>query len=74
MTRHRHIKGFLAALAIPVLLAACSSGGGTAPLPTIPSQGPATPTHAASHPGPPYPPGYTNEQQDAHDAGETRKI
>ena len=74
MTRHRHIKGFLAALAIPVLLAACSSGGGTAPLPTIPSQGPATPTPAASHPGPTYPPGCPAEQPDALGAGETRTV
>jgi cyclophilin family peptidyl-prolyl cis-trans isomerase len=74
MTRHRHIKGFLTALTIPVLLAACSSGGGTAPLPTIPSQGPATPTPEALHPGPTYPPGCPTEQPDALGAGETRTV
>ncbi len=74
MIRHRILKGLLAALAVPVLLAACSSGGSSAPLPTIPSQGPATPTAAASHPGPTYPPGCPTEQPDALAAGETRTV
>jgi cyclophilin family peptidyl-prolyl cis-trans isomerase len=74
MTRHRHLKGFLAALAVPILVAACSSGGGTAPLPTIPSQGPATPTPVPTHPGPTYPPGCPTAQPDALGAGETRTV
>jgi cyclophilin family peptidyl-prolyl cis-trans isomerase len=74
MTRHHILKGLLAALAVPVLLAACSSGGGSAPLPTIPSQGPATPTPAASHPGPKYPAGCPTEQPAALAAGETRAV
>jgi cyclophilin family peptidyl-prolyl cis-trans isomerase len=73
MTRHRILKGFLAALAVPVLVAACSSGG-TAPLPTIPSQGPATPTPEATHPGPKYPSGCPTEQPAALAAGETRTV
>ena len=74
MTRHRHLNGFLAALAVPILVAACSSGGGTAPLPTIPSQGPASPTPEPTHPGPTYPPGCPTEQPDALGAGETRTV
>jgi cyclophilin family peptidyl-prolyl cis-trans isomerase len=72
MTRHRILKGFLAALAVPILVSACSSGG--AALPTIPSQGPATPTPAATHPGPTYPPGCPTEQPAALGAGETRTV
>jgi peptidyl-prolyl cis-trans isomerase B (cyclophilin B) len=62
-----------ATLAAPLLLAACT-GGGTAPLPTIPSQGPATPTPAATHPGPTYPPGCPTAQPAPLPAGETRTV
>jgi cyclophilin family peptidyl-prolyl cis-trans isomerase len=74
MTRHRHITGILAALALPILVAACSSGGGTSPLPSIPSLAPATPAPEASGPGPMYPPGCPTEQPDALGAGETRTV
>jgi cyclophilin family peptidyl-prolyl cis-trans isomerase len=75
MTRHRTLTGVLAALAIPVLLAACSSGGGTT-LPTIP---PATPvssaaTPAATHPGPTYPPGCPTSQPAPLGTSETRTV
>ena len=77
MTRHRHLKGFLAALAVPVLVAACSSGGGTAPLPTIPLPRPGHPD-ARGHVGPDghptYPPGCPTEQPRALGAGETRTV
>ena len=49
-------------------------GGGASPLPTIPSQAPATPTLAPTHPGPTYPPGCPTEQPDALGAGETRTV
>ncbi len=78
MTRHRHLKAFLAALAVPILVAACSSGG-QATLPAIP---PATaPAESASvaptsdpmaHPT--YPPGCPTAQPDALGAGETRTV
>jgi cyclophilin family peptidyl-prolyl cis-trans isomerase len=82
MTRPRILPGLLAALAIPVLLAACSSGGGgtATALPTIP---PATPTPLATpaespsadpmaHPT--YPEGCPTAQPPALPAGETRTV
>lgn len=76
MTRPR-IRGLAALLAIPALVAACS-GGGAAPVPTIP---PATPTPT---PGPSvepaeppligYPEGCPTEQPEALAAGETRTV
>jgi cyclophilin family peptidyl-prolyl cis-trans isomerase len=55
----------LVALALPALLVACTSGGGTATLPTIP---PPTPTPSGgletpepTHPGPTFPPGCPKE-------------
>ncbi len=78
MTRHRLATRTLAALAIPILLAACSSGGGSAGLPTIP---PATPTPsggiesaAPTHPGPTFPPGCPREQPAAMGADETATV
>jgi cyclophilin family peptidyl-prolyl cis-trans isomerase len=75
MTRHRSLTGVLAALAIPVLVAACTGGGATtAPLPSIPSLVPATPTPEPTHPGPTFPPGCPTAQPDALPAGETRTV
>jgi cyclophilin family peptidyl-prolyl cis-trans isomerase len=61
MTVRRSISIAIAALAVPVALAACSVGPG-ASLPPIPSEAPATPTVAPTHPGPTYPPGCPTEQ------------
>ena len=79
MNRHRLLKGFLAALAVPIVVAACSSGGGTAPLPSIPpATAPAESGSAApssdpmAHPS--YPPGCPTAQPDALAAGETRTV
>jgi peptidyl-prolyl cis-trans isomerase B (cyclophilin B) len=78
MTRHRLVARTLAALAVPVLVAACSAGGGAAALPTIP---PATPTPsggiesaAPTHPGPTFPPGCPREQPEAMAADETATV
>jgi cyclophilin family peptidyl-prolyl cis-trans isomerase len=78
MTRHRLVSRTRAALAVPVLLAACSSGGGAAALPTIP---PATPTPSGglesaepTHPGPTYPPGCPREQPPAMGADESATV
>ncbi len=77
MTRQHHLGRLLAgvAVALPVLLAACSSGGAQ-DLPTIPPATPApavTPTEAA-HPGPTYPPGCPTEQPAALAAGDVREL
>ncbi|MCJ7710959.1 MAG: peptidylprolyl isomerase [Chloroflexi bacterium] len=77
MTRQRHLGRLLAgvALALPVLLAACSSGGAQ-DLPTIPPETPtpaATATEAA-HPGPTYPPGCPTEQPAALGADDVRTV
>jgi peptidyl-prolyl cis-trans isomerase B (cyclophilin B) len=78
MTRHRLVTRMLVALAVPVLLAACSSGGGTAALPTIP---PPTPTSSGgiesaepTHPGPTFPPDCPREQPEAMGADETATV
>jgi cyclophilin family peptidyl-prolyl cis-trans isomerase len=73
MTLRRHLALAVAALAVPVVLAACSAGG-TANLPPIPTDGPATPTPAPVHPGPTYPPGCPTAQPAALPAGETRTV
>ncbi len=73
MTRHTSLTRLLAALAVPVLLAACT-GGGAATLPPIPSLAAETPTPAATHPGPTYPPGCPTAQPDALAAGEKREV
>jgi len=75
MNRPRSFTRILVAVALaaPVLLAACTSGG-TVPLPTIPSPGPATPAPASAHPGPTYPPGCPTAQPAALPAGETRTV
>jgi len=54
-------KCALALVALALLLAACS-GGGSAPLPTIPSLPADTPTPVPTHPGPTYPPGCPTTQ------------
>jgi len=66
----------LAALAIPVLLVACTGGGGAsnAPLPTIPSLAPETPTPAPTHPGPTYPPGCPTSQPAALGTDQKREV
>jgi peptidyl-prolyl cis-trans isomerase B (cyclophilin B) len=74
MTLRRHLTLAVAALAVPVLLAACSSGPAAATLPPIPSQAPATPTPAPTHPGPTYPPGCPTAQPAAMAKGETRTV
>ena len=78
MTRHRLVTRTLAALAVPLLIAACSSGGGVAALPTIP---PATPTPSGgiesaepTHPGPTFPPDCPREQPEAMGADETATV
>jgi cyclophilin family peptidyl-prolyl cis-trans isomerase len=77
MIRLRFPTRALAALAIPVLLAACSSSSA---LPTIP---PATPTPsgadasatpAPTHPGPIYPPGCPTSQPAALAASDVRTV
>ncbi len=79
MTRQRTLTGLLAALAIPVLVAACSSGGGATPLPTIPpatpiADAPSTAPTADPMAHPTYPPGCPTAQPAALPAGETRTV
>jgi peptidyl-prolyl cis-trans isomerase B (cyclophilin B) len=75
MTLRRHLTLAVAALAVPVLLAACSSGSsGAASLPPIPSQAPATPTPAPTHPGPTYPPDCPTEQPASLAADAVRNV
>ncbi|HEY5436527.1 MAG TPA: peptidylprolyl isomerase [Candidatus Limnocylindrales bacterium] len=74
MTLRRSLALAFAALAVPVLLAACSSGPAAATLPPIPSAAPATPTPAPTHPGPTYPPGCPTAQPAALGAGQTRTV
>ena len=78
MTRHRTLTGLMAALAIPILLAACSSGGAASAIPSIP---PATPTPAATEvpasndvTSSGYPEGCPAAQPDPLPAGETRTV
>lgn len=73
MIRNRLTLRLVAALAVPVLLAACT--GAAAPtLPPIPSLAAETPTPAATHPGPTYPEGCPTAQPAALAKGETRTV
>jgi peptidyl-prolyl cis-trans isomerase B (cyclophilin B) len=75
MTLRRSIALAVTALAVPIALAACSSGStGAASLPPIPSQAPATPTPAPTHPGPTFPPGCPTAQPAPLAKGETRDV
>ena len=60
-------------VAIAGALASCA-GGAVAPLPTIPSLAPATPTPEPTHPGPTYPPGCPTTQPSPLAAGDTRTV
>ena len=73
MTHHRLVATALAALAVPLLVAACGQSGG---VPTIPpaTQASASPTPAATHPGPTYPPGCPTEQPAALTADDVRTV
>lgn len=78
MTRHRTLTGLMAALAIPVLLAACSGGGASSAIPSIPL---ATPTPATTEApasqaitSSEYPAGCPTDQPDPLPAGETRTV
>ena len=73
MTLRRSLSLAVAALAIPAMLAACSAGP-AASLPPIPSEAPATPTAAPTHPGPTYPPGCPTEQPAALTADDVRIV
>ena len=73
MIHHRLAARVLASLAVPVLLAACSSGA----LPSVPAftPGPSgTASPAATHPGPTYPPGCPTSQPAALAASDVRTI
>ncbi len=74
MTRPHLVTRALIALAIPVLLAACTSAGGS--LPSIPplTPAPAAAASAASHPGPTYPPGCPTAQPAPLTASDTRTV
>ena len=75
MTLRRSLVLAVAALAVPVVLAACSSGPGrAATLPPIPSEAPATPPPPPPHPGPPYPPGCPTEQPAALGSDDVRVV
>ena len=75
MTLRRSLSLAVAALAVPIVLAACSSGSsGAATLPPIPSEAPATPTPAPTHPGPTFPPGCPTEQPAALGADDVRTV
>jgi len=70
MTLRRHIALAVAALAVPVLLAACSAGSsGAASLPPVSSQA-AAPSQSA----PAYPPACPTSQPAPLPAGETRTV
>ena len=73
MTHRNHVRR-VALLGFVALLAAACTGGGTAPLPTIPSLAPATPTPAPTHPGPTYPPACPTSQPPALTAADTRTV
>ena len=64
MIRSSSLVRLVATLAVPMLLVACTGGGG-ASLPPIPSIADATPTPAPTHPGPTYPPGCPTSQPPA---------
>jgi cyclophilin family peptidyl-prolyl cis-trans isomerase len=76
MTRHRPtplLRVAAALVAVPALLAACTGGGAVPTIPPI-SEGPATPTPAATHPGPTYPPGCPTTQPAALTADDVRTV
>jgi cyclophilin family peptidyl-prolyl cis-trans isomerase len=72
MTRHRLVARALAALVIPLLVAACSAGGGA--LPTVAPETPAPATPEPTHPGPTYPPGCPTAQPAALSADDVRTV
>jgi cyclophilin family peptidyl-prolyl cis-trans isomerase len=77
MTLRRSLSLAVAALAIPALVAACTTGpgaGAAGTLPPVPSLPPETPTPAPTHPGPTYPPGCPTAQPAALAKGETRTV
>jgi len=77
MTRpiRRRASLAIAALAIPALLAACSSGGGASTLPTIPPSVPAASVGASADAGhPTYPPGCPTAQPPALAADDERVV
>jgi peptidyl-prolyl cis-trans isomerase B (cyclophilin B) len=74
MIRHQPLARALATLAVPLLLVACTGGGGSAALPSIPSLAPETPTPAPTHPGPTYPPGCPTEQPAPLAADDVRTV
>jgi cyclophilin family peptidyl-prolyl cis-trans isomerase len=74
MTLRRSLSLAVAAIAVPVLVAACSSGPAAATLPPIPSAAAAAPTAAPTHPGPTYPPGCPTSQPASLPAGQTRTV
>lgn len=74
MIHPRFVTRALAALAVPVLVAACTGGGA---LPSIPPSVPASSASASpapTHPGPTYPPGCPTSQPAALAAGDVRTI
>jgi cyclophilin family peptidyl-prolyl cis-trans isomerase len=78
MTSYHRLARIVAVAALPALFLACTGGGGSAALPTIP---PPTPTPsggvespAPTHPGPTYPPGCPTEQPAPLPAGESRTV
>ncbi|HEU0243068.1 MAG TPA: peptidylprolyl isomerase [Candidatus Limnocylindrales bacterium] len=76
MTRHRPtplLRVAAALVAVPALLAACTGGGAVPTIPPI-SEGPATPTPVATHPGPTYPAGCPTTQPPALTADDVRTV
>jgi cyclophilin family peptidyl-prolyl cis-trans isomerase len=75
MIRHHTVRGLAALLAIPALVAACSSGGAASPLPTVPppTTAPAA-TPDTAHPTSGIPATCPKEQPAPLPAGETRTV
>lgn len=71
MIRRSFVARALAALAVPVLVAACSSAGA---LPTVPPLTPPPATPEPTHPGPTYPPGCPTSQPAALAADDVRTV
>ncbi len=75
MTRPRLVTRALAALAVPVLLAACSSSSGALPTIAAPTLTPSAGASAApTHPGPTYPPGCPTAQPAPLGASDVRTV